>query len=171
MGHRGQNGVGGERLSVRLDRLEARLDRLLSAIETMAAASSEPAPSPDHAFMFTQTVRPTSFPKARARMVRETIGRRRKRNEHFPSDLFADPAWDIMLHLYAARYENECMSVPRLCIAAGVPQATALRWITMLTNDGWLTRFSDRSDPELTHFKLSDRARGLMDAYFDDLPS
>jgi hypothetical protein len=41
-------------------------------------------------------------------------------------DLFADPGWDILLDLYAARQEGKQVSVSSLCIAAAVPPTTAL---------------------------------------------
>jgi len=36
----------------------------------------------------------------------------------------ADPAWDMLLDLTAARAESRAVSVSSLCIAAGVPTTT-----------------------------------------------
>jgi hypothetical protein len=44
------------------------------------------------------------------------------REQFFGPDLFADPAWDILLDLYAARLEQQRVAVSSLCIAAAVPQ-------------------------------------------------
>ena len=36
----------------------------------------------------------------RAELAKEIHGARRARNKFFPSEMFADPAWDILLILY-----------------------------------------------------------------------
>ena len=46
----------------------------------------------------------------------------------FGEGLFADPAWDIMLDLFAARIEGKDITVSSAGIAACVPPTTALRW-------------------------------------------
>ena len=179
MGHHAQNGARNEPDVSRLDRLEDRLDQLVALIETMVERNPELAAAPHAAAASAfdahlsgsdrkgEIIRPTSFPKARARFARETIRRRRKRDDHFPPGLFADPGWDILLDLYAAHYEGEAVSVSSLCIAAAVPQTTALRWITTMTNDGWLVRWEDAGDRRRAYLKLSEKAKNRMDAYFD----
>jgi len=172
MGHQAQGGASSEPDVERLDRLEGRLDQICALLETLIAKTldADTPPPPAASESQAEIIRPTSFPKARARLARDTICHRRKREEYFPSGLFADPGWDIMLDLYAALYESEAVSVSSLCIAASVPQTTALRWITLMTNDGWLVRWADPADRRRAYLKLSDKARGRMDAYFDDLP-
>src|SRR5690606_28555572 len=66
-------------------------------------------------------------------LVREIIRQRQLRTHFFGGDLFADPAWDILLDLTAARVERTRVSVTSLCIASGVPPTTALRWIRQMT--------------------------------------
>lgn len=195
---RARNGVQSEANASRLDRLEVRLDYLVALLEKLVAqhpallyspnpgfsASLSAAKAPHAALSISDRsdlypckksgrgniVQPTSFPKERARVARDTIRQRRKRDEYFPSELFADPGWDIMLDLYAAHYEGEAVSVSSLCIAASVPQTTALRWINMMTNDGWLVRRDDPTDRRRTYLKLSDEGRSRLDGYFDNLP-
>lgn len=111
----------------------------------------------------------TSFASGRARMVREKIRQRRQRERHFPSDLFADPAWDMLLDLYAAHYEGRAISVSSLCIAAAVPATTALRWIKTMTDAGHFTRSHDTEDGRRVFIKISDEARAGMDDYFDEI--
>ncbi len=57
------------------------------------------------------------------------IRQRQLRARFFDGELFADPAWDMLLDLTAARVEARRVSVTSLCIASGVPPTTALRWI------------------------------------------
>src|SRR5437762_5630979 len=53
---------------------------------------------------------------------------RRKRNDFFDATLFADPAWDILLELYAAELGQRRLSVSSLGLCAAIPATTALRW-------------------------------------------
>ena len=112
---------------------------------------------------------PVSFDRARARMVRQIIRHRRKREIQFPSYLLADPGWDMLLDLYAAHYENNKVSVSSLCIAAAVPATTALRWIKTLEEEGHLTRSQDPYDGRRIYLQISETARAKMDEYFDDI--
>lgn len=112
---------------------------------------------------------PVSFDRARARMVRQIIRDRRKRERQFPSYLLADPGWDMLLDLYAAHYERQKVSVSSLCIAAAVPATTALRWIKTLEEEGHLVRSQDPHDGRRIFLAMSDTARAKMDEYFDDI--
>lgn len=80
---------------------------------------------------------------------------RRKRNDFFPSALFADPSWDILLELYVLRREGRKSSVKSVCIASGVPPTTALRWIGMLVKEGLLERNNDQVDQRVRWISLS----------------
>ena len=101
-----------------------------------------------------------------AAKLRELIKLRRLRDQHFPPDLFADPAWDILLDLYAANLEGKSVSVSSLCIAAAVPPTTALRWITMMTEHGALVRKQDPHDARRVFIGLSPDSEERLSAYF-----
>ena len=101
-----------------------------------------------------------------AAKVRELIKLRRLRDQHFPPDLFADPAWDILLDLYAANLEGKSVSVSSLCIAAAVPPTTALRWITSMTEHGALVRKQDPQDARRVFIGLSPDSEERLTAYF-----
>ena len=90
---------------------------------------------------------------------------RRLRGQHFMPELFADPAWDILLDLTAARLEGRMVAVSSLCIAAAVPATTALRWITQMTEQTILVRKPDPSDGRRVFIGLSEQAIAGMDAY------
>jgi len=98
--------------------------------------------------------------------IREVIRARRLRDELFGPDLFADPAWDILLDLTAARLEGRSVAVSSLCIAAAVPATTALRWIKQLTVAGLLRRVSDPVDRRRVFIELTDHAAAAMMTYF-----
>jgi hypothetical protein len=97
--------------------------------------------------------------------LREIIKLRRMRERFFPPDLFADPAWDILLDLKAAAQEGQHVSVSSLCIAAAVPPTTALRWISAMTDSGMLVRRQDPADARRVFIELSPETSAKMDDY------
>jgi DNA-binding MarR family transcriptional regulator len=122
---------------------------------------------PAYASMFEPLVVPTrSDTTPTAAKVRALIKLRRLRDQHFPPDLFADPAWDILLDLYAANLEGKSVSVSSLCIAAAVPPTTALRWITTMTEHGALVRKQDPQDARRVFIELSPDSEERLTAYF-----
>ena len=103
-----------------------------------------------------------------ARQVRAVLRARRLRDGIFPADLFADPAWDILLDLMAARLENVRVSVSSLCIAAAVPPTTALRWIRQLTERGLLERQADPDDGRRIFIALSQQGVAAVTRWFEE---
>jgi hypothetical protein len=103
------------------------------------------------------------------RLVRRIIRQRQLRARFFDGDLFADPAWDMLLDLTAAHAEHARVSVTSLCIASGVPPTTALRWIGQMTDAGLFTRAEDDTDRRRAFIALTDRAADAMARYFAEL--
>ena len=103
------------------------------------------------------------------RLVRRIIQQRQLRARFFDSELFADPAWDMLLDLTAARVEQMRVSVTSLCIASGVPPTTALRWISQMTEAGLLDRVEDDLDRRRAFIALSDKAADGMARYFSQM--
>ncbi len=104
-------------------------------------------------------------PPIDAARIRAIIRARRLRDQYFRGDLFADPAWDMLLDLMAARIERNRVAVSSLCIAAAVPATTALRWIKALTERGIFLRSADPRDGRRVFIELSDEAARAMAAY------
>lgn len=101
--------------------------------------------------------------------VRRIIANRQSRSRFFDSALFGDPAWDMLLDLTAAHGEGARVSVTSLCIAAGVPATTALRWITQMVESGIFVRVPDPADKRRAFIGLSDKALYAMSGYFASL--
>lgn len=100
-----------------------------------------------------------------AHEIRAVIRARRMRAQIFDADLFADPAWDMLLDLFAARLEQRLVSVSSLCIAAAVPPTTALRWIGTMHDNGLFERQADPSDRRRAYIGLSPKGADGMRAY------
>lgn len=91
--------------------------------------------------------------------LRAVLRARRMRAQFFDGALFADPAWDMLLDLFAADLEHRRVSVSSLCIAAAVPPTTALRWIGTLHEAGLFERQPDPADRRRAYIALS--AKGI----------
>jgi hypothetical protein len=101
-----------------------------------------------------------------SRDVREVIRARRLRDQFFERGLFEDPAWDMLLDLFAAELEQTQVSVSSLCIAAAVAPTTALRWIAKMTDAGVFVRHADPFDKRRAFMALSPKAHDGMRDYF-----
>ncbi|NNC52162.1 MAG: MarR family transcriptional regulator [Erythrobacter sp.] len=101
--------------------------------------------------------------------IRALISRRQARAKFFDAELFADPAWDILLDLAASRSERRQVCVTSLCIAAGVPATTALRWISQMVDSDLLVRIPDPHDRRRAHIALSDNTADVMARYFSEI--
>lgn len=148
-----------ELMSLRQDRSGGML-RLESSGKTFRGENDE-----DRAGLIRKSRPPLPDP----RLVRQIIRQRHARARYFDSELFADPAWDILLDLTAARAEHKRVSVTSLCIASGVPPTTALRWIAQMTQAGLLERVEDESDKRRAFIALTDRAADAMARYFAEV--
>lgn len=103
------------------------------------------------------------------RLVRRIIRQRQLRARFFESELFADPAWDMLLDLTPARVEHTRVSVTSLCIASGDPPTTAFRWITQMTEAGLLERVEDEAGRRRAFIALTDTASDAMARYFAEV--
>ena len=95
------------------------------------------------------------------------IRARRRRRQFFPTHLFSDPAWDMLLKLAQAEFEQQRVTVSELCTAAGTPYTTALRYIQAMIDEGLVSRLDDPLDGRRKFLSLSGEASTLMAAYLD----
>lgn len=161
------------RLTEEVSRLAAKLDRLALPLGQEGAASlTGRLASPVIGYRAGEDRGPLRRPRVPlpdSRLVHQVIRQRRLRERYFDAELFADPAWDILLDLTAARAEGRRVSVTSLCIAAAVPATTALRWIAQMTESGLLVREQDPEDKRRAFVALSEPAADAMARYFDEL--
>jgi DNA-binding MarR family transcriptional regulator len=101
--------------------------------------------------------------------IRKGLQARQQRGRFFNPRLFADPAWDMLLELYAASLTERRLTVSRLAERSGVPLTTALRWISTLEKEQLIDREDDRFDKRRMFLSLTDKGRSAMGAYFEEL--
>lgn len=102
-----------------------------------------------------------------AMTIRRSLAARADRRRFFRSSLFADPAWDLLLELYAATLLQRRMTISRLVGRSGVPMTTALRWIATLEQEGLVERQPDRFDRRRIFLSLSANGRSAMESFLD----
>ena len=112
----------------------------------------------------------------RQRAVSFIIKSRTARSKFFPSNLFSEPAWDMLLALFFMPARGEILSVSGLCYVSGVPNTTALRWQDILKAEKLIERGPDELDARRHLVRLTPKARSLMKAYltrlfYCDMPS
>lgn len=84
------------------------------------------------------------------RLLQESFARERI----LPLDLFSDPAWHIVLDLFASEVEGKRISVSSACIISGAPSTTALRHLKWLSERGVVLRTKDRNDARRWYVRL-----------------
>lgn len=145
-------------LSDEVARIAATLARLSgSPANDRGYSSDKPASSSD------------PIPHVGADVVRAAIRARRLREQYFKAELFADPAWDMLLDLLAAEIAQHRVPVSSLCIAASVPATTALRWMKTMTDEGLFLRRADPHDGRRVFIELAPHASEAMRRYFGAL--
>lgn len=104
---------------------------------------------------------------AHGAFARELLTSRRLITRYFDADLFADPALDILLDLYAAHSEGKKVGTSSACIAAAVPPTTALRWIARLKDMKLVEDQPDPDDGRRKWLMLTPAAHAQMTAYLE----
>lgn len=107
----------------------------------------------------------SQFPEATVKTVRQILEARRQRGNYFRHDLFGEPAWDMLLELFAAELEQHRVSVSSVCVGSVVPTTTAFRWLKKLEQSGFLVRESDPCDARRQWVQLTPRASAAMQRY------
>jgi hypothetical protein len=110
-----------------------------------------------------------SSPTLQQRVAVE-IRTRRDRICRFGSQLFSDPAWDMLLALYEAHLRSECMFATDLCIASSAPVNVARRWISVLERQQLIVPANEPKSAYEVSLRLSPRGAELMSEHFSAAP-
>ena len=142
-------------LSEEVSRIASTLARLSTGPGAPVRTSEQP-PSGD-------------IPPLSADVVRSVIRARRLRARYFRDELFADPAWDMLLDLLQAEIAQHRVPVSSLCIAAAVPATTALRWLKTMVKEGLFLRRADPHDGRRVFVELAPETSHALRRYFADV--
>jgi Winged helix DNA-binding domain len=159
------NDVSAEIDVVRLRRLADEVSRIARSLAKISSHdTSEVSIGEVRDVQLAFASQPVEMPTSAT--LRQLIRLRRLRDTFFDAALFADPAWDMLLDLLAARMEEDRVAVSSLCIAAAVPPTTGLRWIKEMTDRGLFERHADPDDGRRIFIRLSEPTALAMGRYF-----
>jgi DNA-binding MarR family transcriptional regulator len=113
----------------------------------------------------------SQLPSQRADFADFIYKSRRLRQKFFPEDIFADPAWDILLLLYSLEHSRRRVSLSAVCASAGVPESTGHRWIDRLMEIGMVYREKHPNDRRIYWLRLTERTLRRLDSCFDEIAS
>ena len=94
---------------------------------------------------------------------------RRGRDRIFNDELFGEPAWDMLLALFAYPTKGIFLGVTSLSHAANAAPATGLRWQKILEQEGLIRRGPPVRDSRVQLVGLTDKGRRLMERYLSRL--
>ncbi|MFL6770106.1 MAG: winged helix DNA-binding protein [Sphingomicrobium sp.] len=148
--------------SARLRQLSDEVGRIAATLARLSVVPGAPASEvPDH--------QAGEAPQVSLEQVRQVIRARRLRSRYFDEEMFADPAWDMLLDLLQAEIAQHRVPVSSLCIAAAVPATTALRWIKTMTDAGLFRRRADPHDGRRVFVELAPQASEALRRYFKEV--
>ena len=102
---------------------------------------------------------------AMARTVDAMILKRRDRASYFSAELFADPAWDILLALTLAESRQYRLHISQLCERVAAPTTTVGRWVNTLIEEGLVVRRAAVNDKRRIYIELTSDAYARMVDY------
>ena len=154
---------------VTADKNAARLRQLSDEVSRIATTLARLSSGPAGISRPPQAQVPRDLPEVSIETVRAVVRARRLRDRYFTPDLFADPAWDMLLDLFQAEITRLRVPVSSLCIAAAVPATTALRWLKTMVEDGLFVRRADPHDGRRVFVELAPQTSDAMRRYFADI--
>ena len=151
------------------DQNNARLRQLSDEVSRIAATLARLSTGPAQPARIQEAPPSKDVPDVSVDTVRAVIRARRLRARFFAEDLFADPAWDMLLDLLQAELAQLRVPVSSLCIAAAVPATTALRWLKTMTSQGLFVRRADPHDGRRVFVELDPSASIALRRYFAEV--
>ncbi|MCK8457801.1 MULTISPECIES: MarR family winged helix-turn-helix transcriptional regulator [Sphingomonas] len=95
----------------------------------------------------------------------EILAERRMRRRFLPAELFHEPAWDMLLALFASRDERLPMNIKALVSMSDAPVTTSQRWIEHLYKLKLIDRVIDPTDRRRVEISLSHSGDQAMRSY------
>jgi len=151
------------------DKSADRLRQLSEEVSRIAATLARLSSGPPAVAQAIEPLHQGDAPAVSPETVRSVIRARRLRARYFAEDLFADPAWDMLLDLLQAEISHLRVPVSSLCIAAAVPATTALRWLKTMVSKGLFIRRADPHDGRRVFVELAPEASRALRSYFAEL--
>lgn len=95
----------------------------------------------------------------------DVLALRRLRKSFLPDTLFHEPAWEILLVLYA-NADRAALSLKELSFRVDAPFTTTQRWVDHMVKTGLVHRAEGESDRRRVELALSPDCMERLDGYF-----
>lgn len=112
---------------------------------------------------------PRSTREDRLETAKRMFDERRVRSQHFAdSELFLEPAWDILLYLFQVQSKGEEAKIEGVSLASGLSTTSALRWFEMLESKKLVFAYKQQTqEREQIYLRLSPKGLIEMGAFLD----
>jgi DNA-binding MarR family transcriptional regulator len=103
--------------------------------------------------------------------ARKALQAEQDRARLFGADMFPNPGWAILLHLFVAASEGHELDGDALSAAAGVPQPVALRHLATLVSAKLVRRQPHPDRPDATYLTLAPAGERALYEYLGRTPT
>jgi hypothetical protein len=125
----------------------------------------ESVPDLEEVYVPADPVRPEEL----TAFARTLLQGRRKRERVMRDVDFGEPAWDMLLDLFASERERNPITISGLCLTAGVPTRTAMRRISAMIADAHLICERDQRDRRRVNVRLSAELSAKMETVLTEM--
>ena len=101
-------------------------------------------------------------PGSLAAYARSIVRKRARVERYMNPGLFGDPAFDILLDLYASEVEGNVVYVTSSADVTRLPLSTVMRYIVLLEREGLIDRTTDVADKRLVVVAFTNKGRAAM---------
>ena len=100
-----------------------------------------------------------------ARKAKRIYDERLRRRSIISLPIFDEPGWDMLLDLYWHRAQGRKISVSSACLASNAPSTTALRYLLLLEENGWVESTESNLDKRTRLVAITDLAVRAISQY------
>jgi DNA-binding MarR family transcriptional regulator len=117
--------------------------------------------TPEWAIHHKPQMAPTISPLSLAKRI-ERQQQIKERNLGEELSRLGEPVWKILIQLFIATEERKNISVAEISDKISLPETTAIRYINILENIGYIVRPQHQPDPDHDQLRLTDRGLLMM---------
>lgn len=156
---------------VDLGALDEGLRQAASALSSVAEAISKKLDRKGRGISIGRAASPSQTTRASSllALAERLLAHRLEREQHFPEDLFGEPAWEMLLDLFCQYERQTWISCKSLAVASRAPETTALRYIDKLEAAGLISRKKDLKDKRVTLVGLSEEGAARVTQFLENL--
>lgn len=101
-------------------------------------------------------------------LAKRELKQRKLQFKHLPIDFFGDAAWAMLLDLFVSEHQGKRLSTTSVCHGSLYPETTALRWLDVLTHEGFVVRQACTTDKRVKFVSLTAKGRSAVSSILHD---